>query len=198
MKLLIFLVVCLLLTQAIAEPLSAHTIAEKIFSLSSHLMKSKTNNQSCTESCCGSLPSRGPQTYHYYQKQARFVGGSGSYAINTTCYSGSGSGLNNPDKQCVSNVGPLPATTYKLGYCKNTMHDPPVQRPCAFYLEPQKPSEMCGRSAFFIHGCACCTTGDDTTPPTAGCSAGCIVMNYANRRKLRVGDTIIVEHSLKD
>lgn len=53
---------------------------------------------------------------------------------------------------------------------------------------------MCGRSAFFIHGCACCTPGDDTTPPTAGCSAGCIVMSYANRRKLRVGDTLIVEH----
>ena len=53
---------------------------------------------------------------------------------------------------------------------------------------------MCGRNAFFIHGCACCTPGDDTNPPTAGCSAGCIVMNYANRKKLRVNDTLIVEH----
>jgi len=75
------------------------------------------------------------------------------------------------------------------------MHDPPVQRPCAFYLEPQRPSEMCGRSAFFIHGCQCCTTGDDSQPPAAGCSAGCIVLNYANRRKLRVGDIIIVQHT---
>jgi hypothetical protein len=133
-------------------------------------------------------------TYHYYQKSARFRGGSGAYAIDTHCYSGQGSGLNNPDKQCVSNVGPLPATTYKLASCVNVMHET-VQRPCAFYLDPQKPSEMCGRSAFFIHGCACCTSGDDTTPPTAGCSAGCIVMNYANRRKLRVGDTLIVQHT---
>ena len=164
----------------------------------SNKFKRLTANESCTKSCCDSLPSRAPQTYHYYQKTGRFKGGSGSYAIDTKCYSGSGAGLNNPDKQCVSNVGPLPATVYKLGYCKNTMHDPPVQRPCAFYLEPQKPSEMCGRSAFFIHGCACCTPGDDTTPPTAGCSAGCIVMNYAHRRKLRVGDTLIVKHYEKE
>ncbi len=27
-----------------------------------------------------------------------------------------------------------------------------------------------------------------------GCSSGCIVMNYDNRRKLKLGDTVIVEH----
>lgn len=108
-------------------------------------------------------------------------------------YSGQGAGYLNPDYQCVSNTGPLPATVYKLGYCVNVMHET-TQRPCAFYLEPQKPSEMCGRSAFFVHGCQCCTPSDDTQPPAAGCSAGCIVMNYANRRKLRVGDTLIVQH----
>lgn len=51
---------------------------------------------------------------------------------------------------------------------------------------------MCGRSAFFIHGCAVCTNGDHTQPPTAGCSAGCIVMNIENRKKLRAGDIIHV------
>jgi hypothetical protein len=51
---------------------------------------------------------------------------------------------------------------------------------------------MCGRGEFFIHGCACCTTGDDSNPPAAGCSAGCIILSYANRRKIRVGDTLIV------
>mgnify|MGYP000995094248 FL=1 len=154
---------------------------------------SNLGNTSCTTSCCASLPSRGAMTYHYYQNTGRFRGGSGAYEVNTHAYSGQGEGYNNPAKQCVVNTGPLPATTYKLDYCVNVMHET-TQRPCAFYLAPQKPAEMCGRSAFFIHGCACCTTGDDTNPPTAGCSAGCVVLSYANRRKLRVGDTLIVEH----
>ena len=41
---------------------------------------------------------------------------------------------------------------------------------------------MCGRDDFFIHGCASCTSGDDSNPPAAGCSAGCIVLSYAERR----------------
>lgn len=45
-----------------------------------------------------------------------------------------------------------------------------------------------------IHGCQCCTAGDDTEPPAPDCSAGCIIVNYDNRRKLRVGDFIIVKH----
>ena len=51
---------------------------------------------------------------------------------------------------------------------------------------------MCGRSAFFVHGCQCCTSGDTTTPPTGGCSAGCVVINQVQRQKLRVGDTVNV------
>lgn len=150
-------------------------------------------NTSCTTDCCKSLPTRPPETYHFFQNTGRFLGGSGNYKINTKTYAGTGKGYLNPDYQCVSNTGPLPATIYKLGYCVNVMHST-TQRPCAFYLEPQKPSEMCGRSAFFIHGCQCCTPQDDTEPPAAGCSAGCIVMDYADRKKLRVGDTLIVEH----
>jgi len=51
---------------------------------------------------------------------------------------------------------------------------------------------MCGMDDYFIHGCQCCTSNDDTEPPVNGCSAGCIVINYENRRKIRVGDIIIV------
>jgi len=98
-----------------------------------------TDNTSCTVDCCKSLPSRGPMTYYYYQNTGRLIGGSGDYAINTHGYSGQGEGYLNPDMQCVLFTGPLPATTYKLIYCQNTMHDPPVQRPCSFVLEPQKP-----------------------------------------------------------
>ncbi len=100
----------------------------------------------------------------------------------------------NPQMQCVVNTGPLPAANYKIGDCVNTMHDPPVTRPCSFYLDPQEPEKMCGRSAFFVHGCQCCTEGDITEPPIGGCSAGCIVLNIENRLKLRVGDSISVHN----
>jgi len=186
----------LLLAHLGSSAFQGEQILERVSSFLTHLVQGynqNLGNTSCTTSCCASLPSRGAMTYHYYQNTGRFHGGSGNYEINTKGYSGQGEGYNNPAKQCVVNTGPLPATTYKLASCVNVMHET-TQRPCAFYLDPQKPSEMCGRSAFFIHGCACCTSGDDTNPPTAGCSAGCIVLSYANRRKLRVGDTLIVEH----
>jgi hypothetical protein len=57
------------------------------------------------------------------------------------------------------------------------MHDPPKTRPCSFYLDPFPSNKMCGRNAFFVHGCDCCNSGDTTSPPAAGCSAGCIVIN---------------------
>ena len=100
----------------------------------------------------------------------------------------------NPEYQCVSNVGPLPAAKYQLGYCVNTMHDPPVTRPCSFYLDPQEPDKMCGRFAFFVHGCQSCTAGDLTEPPIAGCSNGCVVIDVNHRMKLRVGDTVYVHN----
>eukprot|EP00919_Chromeraceae_sp_WS-2016_P017257 GHVR01041191.1.p1 GENE.GHVR01041191.1~~GHVR01041191.1.p1 ORF type:complete len:119 (-),score=4.58 GHVR01041191.1:302-658(-) len=99
----------------------------------------KTSNASCIEDCCKSLPHRSAMTYHYYQNTGRIIGGEGNYYINTHGYSGQGKGYLNPDYQCVPNTGPLPASTYKLTWCKNVMHET-VQRPCSFYLEPQKPS----------------------------------------------------------
>ena len=53
---------------------------------------------------------------------------------------------------------------------------------------------MCGRSAFFIHGCQCCTSGDLSQPPIDGCSAGCVVIDLNDRLKLRVGDTLVVHN----
>jgi len=77
-------------------------------------------------------------TYTYYQKTGRFVGGSGLYRIDTHGYSGAKEGYLNPDYQCHPAIGPLPASIYKLGYCKNMMHET-AQRPCSFYLDPQRP-----------------------------------------------------------
>lgn len=94
--------------------------------------------------------------------------------------------------QCApGNIGPLPASTYKLAYCKNVMHET-VQRPCSFYMDPMRPDDLCGRQDFFVHGCNCCGAQDDSEPPVVGCSNGCIVINYDNRRKLRLGDIITV------
>ncbi len=193
MRSIVLIFAALFMVQTMAFPFEETALGQKVSTFIDYVIKGKKNlgNDSCTQSCCATLKTRPAMTYHYYQNTGRFRGGSGDYAIDTHCYSGQGEGYNNPAKQCVSNVGPLPATTYKLATCVNVMHET-VQRPCSFYLDPQKPSEMCGRSAFFVHGCTCCTPGDDTNPPSAGCSAGCIVMSYVNRKKLRIGDTLIV------
>jgi len=92
----------------------------------------------CETDCCRTLSDRTPMTYTYYQKTGRFVGGSGAFAIDTHGYSGQGKGYLNPDEQCTPSIGPLPASLYKLSYCKNKMHDT-TDRPCAFYLDPQHP-----------------------------------------------------------
>jgi hypothetical protein len=78
-------------------------------------------------------------TYTFYQKTGKLVGGSGNFSINTHGYSGKDKGYLNPDEQCDPIFGPLPASTYKLAYCKNKMHET-TDRPCSFYLDPQVPS----------------------------------------------------------
>jgi hypothetical protein len=72
-------------------------------------------------------------TYIYYQNTGRLKGGNAEWEINTLGYSGQGAGYLNPDYQCVVNTGPLPASTYKITYCKNVMHET-TPRPCSFYL----------------------------------------------------------------
>jgi hypothetical protein len=76
----------------------------------------------CTSDCCRTLNDRLPMTYVYYQKSGRLVGGSGEYKIDAFGYSGQGKGYLNPDEECTPSVGPLPASMYKLAYCKNKMH----------------------------------------------------------------------------
>lgn len=124
MRPLLVLFTTLLVAQAFSAPFEKETIAQKLVSFVDKILhrSNSLGNTSCTESCCATLHTRPAMTYHYYQNTGRFKGGSGDYAINTVCYSGQGEGYNNPAKQCVSNVGPLPATTYKLATCVNVMH----------------------------------------------------------------------------
>lgn len=151
-------------------------------------------SNACLENCCENLTPRPAMNFTYYQNTGSFIGGQGEYYINTFGYSGNGTGLNNPEKQCVMDLGPAPATTYKISYCKNWMHATHVNRPCSFALQPLNETEMCGRSDIFIHGCQCCTPGDLSIPPIGGCSLGCIVIPSFERQKLRVGDLIFVKH----
>lgn len=73
--------------------------------------------------------------------------------LSTTGHSGNGEGLNDPDKQCIHNVGPLPRGRYKIGKWINHPHLGPLSAP----LIPQTDGSgslawLCGRGGFWIHG----------------------------------------------
>lgn len=92
MRAIKLLLVACILAQALAFPLTTEDITEKVVSFVDLVMQKSNNlgNDSCTKSCCASLPSRSAMTYRYYQNTGRFRGGSGSYAIDTHAYSGQG------------------------------------------------------------------------------------------------------------
>lgn len=158
---------------------------------------SLVTGQECSV-CCSTLVERPTMTYTYYQNSGRFVGGTGDYAIETVGYAGNNTdtvqGRNNPEAQCVPNIGPAPANVYILAKCSDTMHKGTVITPCAFPMTPQDESLMCGRFAFWIHGCGSCdgTNCDYTEPPCGTCSQGCIVIPKTERVKLRTGDIVKV------
>lgn len=165
------------------------------------LILSLSSAQSCGE-CCQILPPRPySYTYTYYQDSGRLTGGGGSFYINTYGYSGNNTdgimGRNNPSDQCTKNIGPAPATLYKLGPCSDLMHVN-TTRPCSFPMSPLNQTEMCGRSGIWLHGCQCCEPDspkcDYSIPPCGTCSEGCIVISRNYREKLRTGDLIQVEH----
>ena len=80
-----------------------------------------------------------------------------------TCYAGHGDGLNNPAKQTVVGVGPLPVGTYTIGAPIDSAHVGKYAMP----LLPDASNEMHGRSAFFFHG--------DNPQGGKTASNGCIV-----------------------
>ena len=92
MKVLLLVATLLLLSHIQCFSFDKHNIRQKINSFVDFVLNKQTNlgNDSCTNSCCASLPSRGALTYRYYQNTGRFIGGSGTYAINTLAYSGQG------------------------------------------------------------------------------------------------------------
>jgi hypothetical protein len=87
-------------------------------------------------------------------------------------YSGSGDGHNNPDRQEVSNVGPIPRGLWTLGPIATDY----ATGPHSILLQPQPMTQTFGRGRFRVHG-------DSREHP--GCAShGCIVLDPFTRGRL--------------
>lgn len=91
-------------------------------------------------------------------------------------YSGAGSLKNNPDRQCVSDLGPIPRGEYTIGPIGN--YGPGGVLKSALPLTPDASNNMCNppRSNFLIHG--------DSVADPGWASGGCIVMSLSIRQKI--------------
>lgn len=90
-----------------------------------------------------------------------------------TGYSGRGPGLNNPDQENVSNVGPVPRGNYTIG---NFFDDPGGKGPIVSDLTPDAATNVFGRSGFMIHG--------DNAAANHSASHGCIILAHALRQRI--------------
>jgi len=86
------------------------------------------------------------------------------------CYSGHGDGLNNPTKQFVKSVGPIPKGLYLMGWA--VTH--PQLGPMSIQLTPHPNNVMGGREDFWIHG--------DNLDRNMSASKGCIVTGLGVRQ----------------
>lgn len=88
-------------------------------------------------------------------------------------YSGFGDGRNNPDKQSVPNIGPIPTGFYHIGEpeCVDT---PGPHGPYVLRLSPEPGTVLLGRDGFLIHG--------DNQTHTA--SHGCIILARVVRERI--------------
>jgi hypothetical protein len=94
-----------------------------------------------------------------------------------TGWAGQREGINNPDLQNVSNIGPLPRGFYDIG----PAYTHPQLGPLVMNLAPDPSNEMFGRSAFRIHGAS-------SEHPEVS-SKGCIVLpRYARQHIIITGD----------
>lgn len=90
-----------------------------------------------------------------------------------TCYSGLGSGLNNPAKETIGSLGPIPKGEWEIVRWDDHHAD---KGPCVAVLRPVG-HDAHGRSNFLIHG--------DNGEGNHTASHGCIIMNHDARLKLR-------------
>ena len=88
-----------------------------------------------------------------------------------TGYSGKGHGLNNPDRDHVSNVGPIPRGEYRIG---EAFHHP-SKGPVCMRLIPKGHNAL-GRTGFLIHG--------DNSKLDNSASEGCIILARMFRQQI--------------
>lgn len=86
-------------------------------------------------------------------------------------YSGKGEGLNNPAKEKVRNVGPIPAGMWQIGKA----FDHPRLGPVVMSLTPIGHDAL-GRDDFLIHG--------DNAKMNMTASEGCIILDRKTREKI--------------
>jgi hypothetical protein len=104
-------------------------------------------------------------TLIYVQETGAFLnGGSPTLdVIYANAYAGAGRHKNNPDSQCISDLGPIPTGVYEMGPIRD---EGPLKM--AIRLTPDSDNEMCGRSGFLIHG--------ESAGAPGWASAGCIIV----------------------
>ena len=90
-------------------------------------------------------------------------------------YAGAGEHRNNPESQCISNLGPIPRGWYSVGELEDIDGMPAFLR-----LTPDSSNDMCDRSGFLIHG-------DSATRP-GWASEGCIIMPRSVRELIAESD----------
>lgn len=96
--------------------------------------------------------------------------------LTTACYAGSPAGLNDPAKQEIPDVGPIPQGSYTIG----APFSDPERGPFVMHLTPNQGTNTFGRSGFLFHG-------DAVAPADQGkISKGCIVVPHDPRARIAV------------
>ncbi|WP_160172464.1 tlde1 domain-containing protein [Caballeronia sordidicola] len=130
------------------------------------------------------LPLTASAEWLYEQKSGHlFWSGTPVVTPIATGYSGAGTPKNNPDMQCVSELGPIPQGYYDIGD-PVTIAAGAHEIPYAVPLTPAKGTDTCKRTGFYFHG------ESRTSPQWA--SAGCIIVGLDIRKKIvQSGDRVL-------
>jgi hypothetical protein len=112
--------------------------------------------------------------WKYSQSAGDLFNSSGN--LVDTGYAGKGNAKNDPDQQCVADMGPIPRGFYDIQ--PGITH--PKLGPVALRLEPETGNNMCGQVGFFIYG--------DKVSDPGNASEGCIIMKRTTRETVDQSD----------
>lgn len=98
-------------------------------------------------------------------------------------YSGFGDDPNDPEAQCVADLGPIPCGKWSIGELIDNVTQTGVVLVSSMRLTPSSETDVCGRSGFLIHG--------DNSAGLA--SSGCIIItNQSSRAQIGTsGDKVL-------